>query len=100
MTSDLPPAELIPGITDDQPRSSLTVFTDHMGYLVQAQGYSTQGYLMIEHVTVTFPATWGSGEGMILYLRDDHGSLNQLNLQSHHLDVIRQALSGEAARNG
>lgn len=50
------------------------------------------GMLTITDVQVSHPARWGSGEGAIVYLVDERGSLNQLNLQRRHLDVILAAI--------
>lgn len=80
-----------------EPTSSLSVFTSHMAYAGLAP-HVDHGMLTVTDVQVSYPARWGSGEGVIVYLVDDKGSLNQLNLQRDHLGLILAAIDeAEAA---
>jgi len=77
--------------------SSLQVFTSHMAYLPFGP-HQDHGMLNIEHIRVNYPARWGSGSGAVIGFIDDHGSLNQLNLQQHHVDQLLAALLAEVAK--
>lgn len=75
-----------------EPTSSLAVFASHMAY-VGLHPHADHGMLTITDIQVHHPARWGSGEGAIVYFVDDRGSLNQLNLQRHHLDKMLAAFT-------